>query len=85
MRSTAYYRAQRARVIANRRRFIVEYDPSPEFMLAQPGGIWAKRKPYDCGRTRCRCCHPDKALTPRRAREKAATRREVAEQLGFDL
>lgn len=81
MRSTAYRRAQRARVIANRRRFIAEYDSVPEFMLELAPGRWAKRKPYDCSHTRCRLCHWEKYNEPRRAREKEAWQREVQEQL----
>lgn len=35
----------------------------------------ASRHPFDCGR-RCLLCHGEKFLTPRRAREKRAWKRE---------
>lgn len=53
----AYNREQRERVIRNRKRMVRD-TKSPDGVRAD--GEYAKRHPYDCGRTDCMLCHGHK-------------------------
>jgi hypothetical protein len=71
-RDRAYYRKQRARIIANRAREM--RDLGNDHMLDEPGRM-AVKHPLDCGR-RCMVCHGEKLLNQgaKRAREKRSWR-----------
>ena len=56
-RGRGYNREQRERVIKDRKRKVREMQTSDGI---HPDGEYAKRHPFDCGRTDCGCCHPHK-------------------------
>jgi hypothetical protein len=58
MRSKSWHRHQTQRIIENRRRLLWRMQDDRYFTLEK--GRFAKKSPYDCGRTRCGICHPEK-------------------------
>jgi hypothetical protein len=79
-RGRAWRRKQRDRVIANRKRFLMQREGPDGILAHRADGKMADRHPYDCGR-RCLMCHGEKILNKnaRRARQKRAW---LADQLG---
>ena len=56
-KSRAYNREQRDRVIKNRKRLIRDMQTSDG---VKPDGKYAKHHPFDCGKSDCGLCHPQK-------------------------
>jgi hypothetical protein len=56
-RDRGYNREQRERVIKNRKRLMKDTDLHHR---SEEDGRYAKRHPYDCGKTDCGVCHPHK-------------------------
>lgn len=64
-----WVREQRERWIAKRQNLIRRL-PWMKAREAQPAGMFAKRDPFDCGKTQCLCCHGEKLLGLKRASER---------------
>ena len=60
-RDRAWRRQQRARIIANRKRFLLNREGPDGILAVRPDGMMADRHPLDCGK-RCLMCHGEKLL-----------------------
>jgi hypothetical protein len=69
-RDRAWRRNQRARVIANRKRFLLDMGRDG-ILEHRPDGMMADRHPFDCGH-RCLMCHGEKFLRKQARRAEGA-------------
>jgi hypothetical protein len=76
--------AEDRKVIARRRKFIDAFNAGrglTEFNRYNIDGRLRKRKPLDCGQTRCSCCHHDKMGGHTETKQERSSRMKMQETL----
>ena len=76
MKNRAYRRAQKERVIKKRLKLVKIEVKSPNKL--------SKQHPFDCGQPKCLCCHYEKVLRKKKARDRKLEIK-VKQQLKEDL